>query len=137
LNSSPIPPYIKVPLQLLYAIGNTNQKGKKRHEVGRLDKVLLIKVTLPPFDKYILFHLAKQRSIFSIMLIPYRFALNEAPSGRPTYFIGREETLQPKMLAKPSTLLTLPWGTNSDLAKLILKPKTISKHKNKQHKFQR
>jgi hypothetical protein len=31
--------------------------------VGRLDKDLLIKVTLPTFGKYIIFHPAKWRSI--------------------------------------------------------------------------
>jgi hypothetical protein len=49
----------KVPLQLLYAVGNTNWEGGKRHEIDILDKVLLIKVTLPLFDQYILFYLAK------------------------------------------------------------------------------
>ena len=45
------------------------------------------------------------------------------------YFIGKKDTLEPKMLAIPSTLMTLPMGTNSDLARLILKPKTPSKDK--------
>jgi hypothetical protein len=45
-----------------------------------------------------------------------------APNGRPRYFIGKEETLQSKMRAKPSALLTLPTWTNSDLARLIFKP---------------
>jgi hypothetical protein len=64
------------------------EKGKKRHEVGRLDKILLIKVTLPPFDKYIHFHPAKWHYIFSIMPSHIDLALNEVPSGRPRYFIG-------------------------------------------------
>jgi hypothetical protein len=64
-------------------------------------------------------------------------ALNKSPSGRPRYFKGREETVQPKMLAKPSTLLTLPMGTNSDLARLILSPEIALKHRNKQCKLQR
>jgi hypothetical protein len=41
----------KVPLQLLYVIGITNQEEKKRHEVGRLDRVLLIKITIQPLTK--------------------------------------------------------------------------------------
>jgi hypothetical protein len=86
----------KVLLQLLSAVGNTNREGKKRHEVVRLDKALLIKVTLPPFEKYIIFHPVKQRSIFSITPSNIDLALNKAPSGKPRYFIGREETLQPK-----------------------------------------
>jgi hypothetical protein len=59
-------------------------------------------------------------------------ALNEAHNGRPRYFIGKEDTLQPKRLVRPSALMTLPTGTNSDLARSILKPETTSKHKNKQ-----
>jgi hypothetical protein len=58
-------------------------------------------------------------------------ALNEAPKGRPRYFIGKDDTLQPKILAKPSTLMTLPIGASFDLAKLIFKVETTSKHKNK------
>jgi hypothetical protein len=42
-------------------------------------------------------------------------------------FIGREETLQPKMLARTSTFVTLPMGTSSNLARLTLKPDTASK----------
>jgi hypothetical protein len=45
------------------------------------------------------------------------------------YFIGKKYTLEPKILAIPSTLMTLPMGTNSDLARLILKPKTPSNDK--------
>jgi hypothetical protein len=52
-------------------------------------------------------------------------ALNAVPNGRPRYFIGREETLQPKMLARPSMLMTLPMGTDFDFARLILKHETI------------
>jgi len=57
-------------------------------------------------------------------------ALKEAPNGRPRYFKGNEETLKSKMLAKPSTLSTQPTGAKIDLAKLIFKPETASKHKN-------
>jgi hypothetical protein len=124
-------------LQLLHAVGNTNREGKKRHEVGRLDKVLLIKVTLSSLEKYILFQPTKQRSIFSIMPSHIDLALNGAPNARPRYVIEREEILQPKMLARTCTLMTLPMGTNSYLAKLILQLETASKHKNKHHKLQR
>jgi hypothetical protein len=55
-------------------------------------------------------------------------ALKEAPKRRPRYFIGKEETLHPKILAKPSILFTIPIGTNYDLAKLIFKLETASKH---------
>jgi hypothetical protein len=56
-------------------------------------------------------------------------ALNKTPKGRPNYFIGIENTLRPKIIAKPSTFITLQTETNSTLAKLILKPETASKHK--------
>jgi hypothetical protein len=53
-------------------------------------------------------------------------ASNKAPNGRLRNFIGREERpYNPNMLAKPS----------SDLARLILKPETVSRHKNRQHKL--
>jgi hypothetical protein len=55
--------------------------------------------------------------------------LNKAPKGIPRLFLGKQETLQPKILARPSMLVTFPTGTNYDLAKLIVKPKTASEHK--------
>jgi hypothetical protein len=58
-------------------------------------------------------------------------ALNEAPKGRPRHFIRREDTLQSKIQARPSTFIILPTRTNSDLARLIIRPETTSKHKNK------
>jgi hypothetical protein len=91
----------------------------------------LIKVISPPLDKYNRFELAKQRSIFSIISSQIALALKESPNKSPRYFIGDEETLHLKIRAKTSTLLTLPIGTNSNLAKLIFKPKIASKHKNK------
>jgi hypothetical protein len=47
-------------------------------------------------------------------------ALEEAPNGKPKYFIGNKETLQPRILASSSTSSTLPTGTISHFAKLIL-----------------
>jgi hypothetical protein len=80
------------------------------------------------------FQPAKKHFTFSIMPFQIGLALKEAPKGRPRYFIGKYETLQPKILAKPSTLLIKPTRTNSELAKLIFRPETASKHKNKHHK---
>jgi len=60
---------------------------------------------------FILFHPAKQCSIFSIMPSQIDLALNEILNGRPRYFTCKEETLQTKILAKPSTLLTLSTGS--------------------------
>ena len=76
-------------------------------EVGKLDKVLLIKVILPPLDKYNLFQPAKRCSIFLIMPSQIDLALKEAPNRQPKYFMGSEVTVHPKILAKPSILLNL------------------------------
>jgi hypothetical protein len=99
--------------------------------IGKLDKVLLIKVILLPFDKYNLFHPAKRYSIFLIKPSQIALALKKAPNGRLKYFKGKEETPHPKILAKPSTLMTFLIGTNSNYARLIFKPKTTLKRKNK------
>jgi hypothetical protein len=92
--------------------------------VRKLDRVLL------PLDKYI-FQLAKQHLIFSITQFQIDLALKEGPNGRSRYFKGKEESPQPKILARPSKSLTLPIGTSSDLAKIFFKLDTTSKHKNK------
>lgn len=129
-------------------------------------KVFLIKVTLPPLTTISSSIQPNVCSIFLTMSSQIDLALNEAPSERPRYFIGKEETLQlPRILARLSTSLTLATRTNSDLARLafsmstlpllrwgwgaflqfrwamgyelIFKPKTASKHRNKHHKLQR
>jgi hypothetical protein len=51
-----------------------------------------------------------------------------------TTFGHKLSNLAPQNYSKPSTLLTLPAGTNPDLAKLIFKLGTALKHKNKQRK---
>jgi hypothetical protein len=66
----------------------TRREKRDIKQVGKLDKVLLIRVTLPPFDIYILFQPAKQHFIFSIMLSQIELALNPL-KGRPRYFIGK------------------------------------------------
>jgi len=76
-----------------------------------LERVLFIRVTLPPFDRYNRFQLANCLSILPTTSSQQDLALKGAPNGRPRYFIGREETPQPKMLAKPSILSTSPTGT--------------------------
>lgn len=50
--------------------------------VGKLDKVLLIEVILPPLDKYNHFQSAKQRSIFSRMPFQTDLTLKEANNKR-------------------------------------------------------
>jgi hypothetical protein len=63
-----------------------------------------------------------------------RFSLIRSYQRKTKIFEGKEDTLQPRMHTKSSTSLTLLIGTSSDLAKLIFKPETTSKHKNKQCK---
>lgn len=78
--------------------------------VGKLDRVYFIMVILLALDKYIFFHLAKWRSIFSIKPFQIDLALKGAPNVRPRYFIGKEDTVHPRILARPSTLRTLLRG---------------------------
>ena len=65
-------------------IGNRDRKY-----VGKLETVLLRRVTLPPLDKYMCFHPAKRLSIFSKSSFQMDFYLNLAPNGNPKYFIGK------------------------------------------------
>jgi len=95
---------------------------KKRQEVA----ATLRKIQYLPTSKTTLYLLNNAISI--------DIAVKGTPNERLSYFIGKEETMQPKMRTKPSTLLTLPILTGFDLARLIFKSKTTSKHKNKQHK---
>jgi len=63
-----------------------------------------------------------------LLITPFQLglALKKAPKGRPRYFVGNQETLQPKIPAKPSMLLIKPTRTNSNLAKLVFKPEQIA-----------
>jgi hypothetical protein len=106
-------------------------ENKERKYVGRLDKVLFIRVILPPFDRYILCQLASRLSILPTTSSQMDLALKGAPNERPRYFKGREETPQPMMPANSSTLSTSPTGNGTDLARLIFKPETASNDKNK------
>lgn len=83
--------------------------GKRENKyVGRLDKVLLIRVTLPPLDRYIICQLASRLSILPTTSSQMNLALKGAPNGSPRYFIGREETPQPNTPAGSSRLSTAP-----------------------------
>jgi hypothetical protein len=107
-------------------IGNNNRNGEKgKKYIGKLDKVPFIKVILPPLDKYIIFHPARMHSIFSITPSQIDLALKGTPNERPRYFIGKEDSIHPKVLAKLSTLLTLPTRTNSDLVRLVSNQKQL------------
>jgi hypothetical protein len=104
--------------------------GKRdKKYIGKLDKVLLIRVILPPLDKYNRFQLANRCSIFSITLSQICLALKDASNGRPRYFNSKDDTPQPKILANLSTLSTFPTGTNYDLAKFVFKPDTTLNNK--------
>jgi hypothetical protein len=98
----------EISMQLLYTTSNTGGNGKKRERkyVGRLERVLFIRVTLSHFDRYNRFQLANRLSILPTTSSQQDLALKGAPNERPRYFKGREETLQPKMLANSSILFT-------------------------------
>jgi len=82
--------------------------------IGKLESVLLIRVTLPPLDKYIIFQPANQHYIFN-NTVTNRLGLIGGPQ-------RKTKIPHPRIPVNPSTLSTLPIGTNSDLAKLIFKP---------------
>lgn len=67
--------------------------------MGKLTKVLLIKVRLAYLEKYIRFQLASGPSIFSLTSPKIVFSVKVAPKGRPRYFIGKEATLIRKYLS--------------------------------------
>jgi hypothetical protein len=64
--------------------------------IGKLERVFLIRVILPPLDKYNPFQLANHCSIFSITSSQIDLALKESSKVRPRYFIGKEETHSPE-----------------------------------------
>lgn len=84
-------------------------------------------VILPRFDKYNIFQPTNLRLIFSITMTHMAIALEVAPNKRPILFIGRKETIHPRMLASCQVLWTLLTSTNSDLSKFTLKPNNASK----------
>ena len=97
----------------------TRTGQRERKKVGKLDKVLLIRVTLPPLDKYIIFHPVKRFSIFSKIGFQIVSFLRVASNGRPKHFKGSEGYLQPKISTNSSIVGTIPIGTNFDFNKLI------------------
>ena len=70
--------------------------------------VLLIRVTLPPFDKYKRFQPANFLSIFSKIGFHIDLSLKLAPKGRPRYFKGKEPCLQSRTFSNKSILWTTP-----------------------------
>ncbi|KAL4626661.1 hypothetical protein ACB092_05G113200 [Castanea dentata] len=103
-----------------------NKGRRERKYVGKDESELLMSVTLPPLDKYILFQPANILSILSRIEFQTDKSLNFAPNGRPKYFKGRENCPHPNRPTKASKLSTPPTGTNSDFPKLIRSPNTSS-----------
>jgi hypothetical protein len=126
-----MPPHKKSRCSLSILLAMLEGIGKRdRKYVGRLERVLFIRVTLPPFDKYNRFQLANRLSILPTTSSQLDLVLKGAPNGRPRYFEGGEKTPQPKMPASSSMLSTRPTGTKTDLSKLIFNPETASKDSN-------
>ena len=98
--------------------------------MGRLDKVLRISVSLPPFEIYYLFQEDNLFLNLSSIESQTHKALWGAPRGRPKYRVGREPTLQPSSAANDSTLPTLPRGIISLLFRLIFNPEKALNHIN-------
>jgi hypothetical protein len=118
-----MPPHKKSRCSFSIRLATLEGIGKReRKYVGRLERVLFIRVTLPPFDKYNRFQLTSRLSTLPTTSSQLDLVLKGAPNGRPRYFKGREETPQPKMPARSSILSTRPTRTKTDLSKLIFKP---------------
>jgi len=94
------------------------EKRDKKY-VGRLERVLFKRVTLPPLDIHPLPTSQSQLNLFNNTILN-TLGLITTPSGRPRYFKGKEKTSQPKMPVSLSTLSTQPTRTKTDLAKLPL-----------------
>ena len=127
LQSSLIPVQRKSLCKLSIILATLTRIGRReRKYVGKLERVLLIRVTLPPLDKYNFFQPASLRSIFSKIGFQIVLSLKVAPNGRPKYFSGRADSLQPKISTNSCRLGTAPTGTNSDFPKLIFSPNISS-----------
>ncbi|KAG6639779.1 hypothetical protein CIPAW_10G125700, partial [Carya illinoinensis] len=99
LFSSPKPPHKKALYSFSIRLATPTGKGnKERKYIGIFERVLLVRGILPPLDKYILFHAANLFSIFSTSPLQIYFALNEAPKGRPRYFMGKKKLYIPKKM---------------------------------------
>ncbi|KAL4637692.1 hypothetical protein ACB092_03G094800 [Castanea dentata] len=61
---------------------------RERRYVGKLERVLFIRVSLPPLDRYNLFHPANLCSTSSKIGFHIVLSLKVAPKGRPKYFRG-------------------------------------------------
>jgi hypothetical protein len=118
-------------MELLNTICHASRNRKERQEMSRkIGKSALYKGSPTTLGQIHPLPASQLLSIFPTPLSQIDLALKEAPKVRPRYFRGNEETTQPKMPAKPSTLSKQPTGIKTDLAKLIFKPEAASKHKN-------
>ena len=119
--SSPLIPFHRKSLYN-FSIRFATFPGKGRRErkyVSKDKSELLISVTLPPLDKYILFQPANLLSILSRIGFQTDKSLNFAPNGRPKYFKGKEDYPHPNRPTKSSKLCTPPTRTSSNFPKLI------------------
>jgi hypothetical protein len=96
--------------------------------IGKLESVPLIRIALPPLDKYIIFQLVHRHSDNTI---PNELSLVGGPQRKTEICQRQRRNLIAIMPANPSTSVTLPTEINSDLAKLTFKPETATKHKKK------
>lgn len=112
----------EIMLQLFNTVDQlTGIRNTSKKQVSKLERVLLIKVSQPPLEKYILFQLFKYVLHFFLSHHP-----KYASSERPRYSIDKEDTLHSIMVAKFQTLGTFPAAINSDLARFTVRPETAS-----------
>ena len=102
--------------------------------VGILEIMALIKTSLPPLDKNLLFQWAKRFSICKSNVFQKTLKHSLAPNDRPRYMIGRDTFLHFKAFAQSSSLKPLvsvlgPTFETLDLWRLILKPEANSKQR--------
>lgn len=94
--------------------------------MGMLERVLLMRVNLPPFEINYLFQRSNFLLNLSSILSQRLMELCLAPKGRPKYFIGSEPKRQSYSHARFYSFSTLLTGKMKLLLKLILRPDSAS-----------
>ena len=107
-------------------MNDINQYGNKEWMyVGKLERVLFIKVVRPPFDKYSFFQSANFLFIFSSIGPIFLWTYTQPPREAPNISRAMQIFCSPKSQPKP--IFLAPIGTN--LLGLIFVPSTASKHR--------
>lgn len=125
-------------VKIFPSVSYSNRGGEKGQEISgkigwctfnQLDPTTILGHIKPLPTCQMTFH------FFLIMPFHIDFPLNCAPNDKQIYFIGKENSLQPRILAKLPSSSMKPTFTSSNLAVLIFNRKTTSKHKRRQHNW--